>query len=229
MSPKNNNWRLGISFITSDSESAFPFKDGNCFERSFEKAVEAEGTKIPFTVPSISNRVPSLSSSNLQLPLAHGMKANAILSRATWMATQHDLGQKPPGAAESSLEALCHSAVPSARDHATGITIDSIATMPSYDHSYHSMIPMGGYHHSLPTGSFSGKESLERRSRSQERNRLAAMKSRQRKKKEWERLINSESLLREENTQLKQEVARLREQLNPTNCDGNHTSIASKQ
>lgn len=63
----------------------------------------------------------------------------------------------------------------------------------------------------------SGTGSLERRLRSQERNRIAAMKSRQRKKKEWERLMDSEAALARENTRLKEEVMRLRNEIQQLN------------
>lgn len=49
--------------------------------------------------------------------------------------------------------------------------------------------------------------SLEKQMRFQEKNRIAAMKSRQRKKKEWERLQESEKTLLEENRSLKERIA----------------------
>lgn len=228
MSPKKGDWRLGISFITGDCESSFPLqKDSNYFEQSFERAVEADATKIPLTVPSISNRVPSRSGSSVQLPLPRGMGLNggaaaaAAFSQATWMATgRHGSTAQGPllagsGAEETCLESLRNSTVPSSTNNGCGTIVNTISTGNTYDHhhAYQALMPTGNYHHSMPVGIFPERDTLERRSRSQERNRLAAMKSRQRKKKEWERLVQSEALLREENTQLKQEVARLREQL----------------
>lgn len=49
--------------------------------------------------------------------------------------------------------------------------------------------------------------SIEKQLRFQEKNRLAAMKSRQRKKKEWERLQQSEKALLDENRSLKERIA----------------------
>mgnify|MGYP001048067305 CR=1 FL=1 len=48
---------------------------------------------------------------------------------------------------------------------------------------------------------------IEKQLRFQEKNRLAAMKSRQRKKKEWERLQQSEKALLDENRSLKERIA----------------------
>lgn len=48
---------------------------------------------------------------------------------------------------------------------------------------------------------------LEKQMRFQEKNRIAAMKSRQRKKQEWERLQISEKSLLEENRSLKERIA----------------------
>lgn len=52
-------------------------------------------------------------------------------------------------------------------------------------------------------------DSIEKQLKCQEKNRLAAMKSRQRKKKEWERLILSEKELLEENQRLLQRIQSL--------------------
>lgn len=62
-------------------------------------------------------------------------------------------------------------------------------------------------------------ESVQRRARSQEKNRIAAMKSRQRKKKEWDRLIDAEKALRAENELLKQRNEYLENQLR---CGGSN-------
>lgn len=70
----------------------------------------------------------------------------------------------------------------------------------------------GGYYYSVSQQD-EGMETLERRLRSQERNRIAAMRSRQRKKKEWERLIESEHLLRQENASLRNEIDGLQEEI----------------
>ena len=68
-------------------------------------------------------------------------------------------------------------------------------------------------YHSMPAQLFNWSDMLDKRQRSQERNRLAAMKSRQRKKKEWERLLQVEASLMDENAKLKQELNRLQEEL----------------
>jgi len=51
-----------------------------------------------------------------------------------------------------------------------------------------------------------------RKQQSQERNRIAAIRSRQRKKQEWERLVQAESDLRRENIELKQQLARIQQE-----------------
>lgn len=55
--------------------------------------------------------------------------------------------------------------------------------------------------------------SIEKQMRFQEKNRLAAMKSRQRKKQEWERLQDSEKELMDENRSLKERIAVLEGEL----------------
>lgn len=55
--------------------------------------------------------------------------------------------------------------------------------------------------------------SLEKQLKSQEKNRLAAMKSRQRKKQEWERLVDAEKELRNENQRLRQRIVSLETEL----------------
>lgn len=241
MSPKKGDWRLGISFITGDCEAPYPpQKDSNYFEQSFERAVEANAAKIPLTVPSISSRVPSRSDSNVQLPLPRGMGlSGGAFSKATWMATGHRSGAVQgallagSGAEEPCLESHRNSTVPSAVNNGGGSIVNSASTINTYDHHhvYQALMPTGNYHHSMPVGVLSERDTLERRSRSQERNRLAAMKSRQRKKREWERLVQSETLLREENVQLKQEIARLREQLlaHSNEGDGSRVQLQENQ
>ena len=55
--------------------------------------------------------------------------------------------------------------------------------------------------------------SLEKQLKSQEKNRLAAMKSRQRKKQEWERLVDAEKELLNENQKLRQRIVNLEAEL----------------
>jgi hypothetical protein len=55
--------------------------------------------------------------------------------------------------------------------------------------------------------------SLEKQLKSQEKNRLAAMKSRQRKKLEWERLVDAEKELLNENQKLRQRIVSLETEL----------------
>lgn len=55
--------------------------------------------------------------------------------------------------------------------------------------------------------------SLEKQLKSQEKNRLAAMKSRQRKKQEWERLVDAEKELLNENQRLRQRIVSLEAEL----------------
>ncbi len=55
--------------------------------------------------------------------------------------------------------------------------------------------------------------SLEKQLKFQEKNRIAAMKSRQRKKKEWERLQSTERILLEENRMLKERIAILESEI----------------
>lgn len=61
---------------------------------------------------------------------------------------------------------------------------------------------------------------LEKQLRFQEKNRIAAMKSRQRKKQEWERLQNNEKILSEENRRLKDRIAELEKEVRSLRAAG---------
>lgn len=56
-------------------------------------------------------------------------------------------------------------------------------------------------------------DTVHRRARLQEKNRQAAIRSRQRKKAEWDRLVNAEVALLEENLHLKSRIAELEKRL----------------
>lgn len=56
-------------------------------------------------------------------------------------------------------------------------------------------------------------ETIQKRKRVQENNRVAAIKSRNRKKQEWNRLLASEKNLQEENEELKNKIIKLQELL----------------
>lgn len=73
----------------------------------------------------------------------------------------------------------------------------------------HSMSSMEPSNHPVWAASIQQAKAstLEKQMRFQEKNRIAAMKSRQRKKQEWERLQDSERSLTEENRSLKERIA----------------------
>lgn len=206
--PQQENWRVGISGIVGSGPSDIDLgnKEGNFFECSFKRAMD---NRIPSfnVVPSIGLVVPNREDSNLQLPLPPGM---SFVERAPapWGVPDSCSSYPRQSLAMKGIVDYPPFQVPAnviARPH-----VNSIHSVKSNDSECGGY--MTAFFHSMPNGG-PNRDPIERRLRSQERNRLAAMKSRQRKKKEWERLIKAESALLTENASLKEELGRLREEL----------------
>lgn len=208
--------------VPTINEQSSASDGGNSFERSFESAIQDEKSA---RVLAAKNDLQVL-----QLPMPRGMSLNGqpdpVISRP-WRPFE-SIAQPTfslPGTHQQPVIANVNStAVPTTTTNGPAFVPSASVLIPdgrfaplgSYRHSYAretllESSPPGKHFISMPMGA--GNESTERRLRSQERNRLAAMKSRQRKKKEWERLLDLEKLLSIENDELKKEVTSLRDEV----------------
>lgn len=170
----------------------------NHFEKSFQQVIESNSRPIHM-VPSISECFTSNSPifpSSTSLPLPPGMRI-------------HHYG---PDKFQPELHVYDDVKMPSS------IFSDSIihnkGNMPSYVTIKNSASVQNTSTPVMRSLTLNDPKNEEyKRSRSQERNRLAAMKSRLRKKKEWERLVTLETLLAQENGLLKEENSKLKEEI----------------
>ena len=206
--PKTDRRRVQISGIvgTVQNENNFEGNYGNLFECSFKRAVDS-GIPLFNTVPSVGLVVPTREESNLQLPLPPGM---ALFERAPipWCASD----SCPPLSRHNFTVKnviKCHPY----QESVNMISLQQVSSIhPATSTDGDSAEFVSSFFHSVPNGG-SVSDPVERRLRSQERNRLAAMKSRQRKRNEWERLLKSEAALLCENATLKKELICLRDEV----------------
>lgn len=182
------------------------------YEQSYQRGFQIEASPSFITVPNLVRAKDLWDSKPPQLPLPPGMSFSGHLNTLPrpW---------RPFGS--YSISRLSNVTMGTSMDFPEAIPSISNVTTGDPSPGYHSVQSDGAPMHfsensapcfnSLPYRSRTDPN--ERRIRSQERNRIAAMKSRQRKKREWERLIDSEATLLQENIKLKEEVLRLREEL----------------
>lgn len=200
-------------------------KCGNYFERSFERAVQEE-------TPKFHQAEACCQSETLQLPVPPGLTYNVLPRNPALSRPWHPTLTSVPSERSTYISGcggglpvsnlLASPVTPKVSGNAISVTIGQYPNpelfFPTPYHSDegtlapdHHMRGPGKFFLSMPQGI--ERDSVERRMRSQERNRLAAMKSRQRKKKEWERLLESEKSLALENVELKKEVSTLLEKI----------------
>lgn len=175
-----------------------PSSQHNHFEKSFQQVIESNSRPIHM-VPSISECFTSNSPmfpSTTSLPLPPGMRIHHC------------------GPDKYQAEFTTYDDVKMPNSIFSDSIIHNKGNMPSYMATKNSS---GVQNMSTPitrTLSLNDPKKEEyKRSRCQERNRLAAMKSRQRKKKEWERLVTLEAHLAQENAVLKEEISRLKDEI----------------
>jgi hypothetical protein len=195
-----------FAFMTVPKPHIFNRDDsGNFFEQSFEKALGVTHSKAP----TIANIVCSDNEDDRRLraflPFPRGMNSSQLSSVT------------PRHSSESYYVSYNSSFVVPVENNRN--VVDPIA--PAVDSCRYDSIPddsstegssAPAYFNSMPQPE--GQIDIYgRRLRSQEKNRIAAMRSRQRKKKEWERLVKSELSLRQENVRLKEEMDNLQDEL----------------
>lgn len=196
-------------------------KCGNYFERSFERAVREEIPKFHQSEACCHGETP-------QLPVPPGLTYNVPPPNSALPRPWHPALNSVPSGSSTYIPS-CNGGIPVSNLLASpvapklsGNTIPvTLGHYPNAELFFptpylsdgatsateHEVRGPGKFFLSMPQGI--ERDSMERRMRSQERNRLAAMKSRQRKKKEWERLLESEKSLASENTELKKEISTL--------------------